>query len=326
MLLRILLGAVLAFGTVVDLHAAEFTFKLGWATADHPSDLYAVGAREFKTRIEAASNGRIEIQLFPNRQIGDEKELLEGVRFGTVDAAMITNGILATVVTGYQVNDLPFIYANETQAHRVLDGPIGQELAKQLASRGVILLGSMEGGFRHMLNNVRPVNVPLDLKGVKYRVQQSPVFIEMFSSLGGSAVPMAWGETFTALQQGTIDGFEFPVPFVLSLKMYEVTKFLSLTNHIYGVVGLTISKRAFDRLPPDLRDLVVKTGAEATRAQRTQSAAIVEASTKELLAKGMKINAVSDLAPFRAAVRPVYERFRGSIGTAVLEDTLKAVQ
>lgn len=323
---NLIAAACLSAAFAAPALSAEFTMRLGWVTADHPSDLYAIGAREFKTRLEKASNGRIEVQLFPNRQLGDEKELLEGVRFGTIDAAMIVNGVLATVVPSLQINDLPFIYSSEQQAHRVLDGPIGQELAKQLAGRNIIVLGFMEGGFRHMLNNVRPVNSPADVKGVKYRVQQSPVFIDMFNNLGGSAIPMAWGETFTALQQGTIDGIEMPIAFVLSGKFYEVTKFLSLTNHIYNVVALTVSKRAFDRLPPELRDIVVKAGAEATTAQRGQSSSITASAREELVAKGMKINAVEDLTPFRTAVKPVYERFRGNIGPQLLDDALKTLQ
>ena len=322
------IAAVLLSATVAGAPArsAEVTLRLGWVTADHPSDLYAIGAHEFKARLEKASNGRIEVQLYPNRQLGDEKELLEGVRFGTIDAALIVNGILATVVPSLQINDLPFMYSNEQQAHRVLDGPIGQDLAKQLGARNVVVLGFMEGGFRHMLNNVRPVNTPADVKGVKYRVQQSPVFIEMFNSLGGSAIPMAWGETFTALQQGTIDGIEMPIAFVLSGKFYEVTKYLSLTNHIYNVVALTVSKRAFDRLPADLREMVVKAGAEATSAQRNQSSSITASAREELVAKGMKINVVENPVPFRAAVKPVYERFRPSIGPAILDEALKTVQ
>src|SRR5690606_10911150 len=142
------------------------------------------------------------------------------------------------------------------QAHKVLDGPIGEQLAKKLAAKGVYVLGFMEGGFRNMINNRKPVAEPADVSGVKYRVMQNPVFIDMFSSLGGSAVPMAWGETFTAVQQGTIDGLEIPIAVINANKFNEVTKYLSLTNHTYSAIPLLVSKRSFDKLPDDLKKIV----------------------------------------------------------------------
>ena len=206
------------------------------------------------------SGGRIEVQLYPNRQLGDEKPMLEGMRLGTVDAGVITNAVIAQIEPAFQLNDLPFLYENEAQAQRVLDGPVGQKLAAKLETKGVKLLGWMEGGFRNMINNVRPVEKPEDVKGVKYRVMQNPVFIGMFSSLGGNAVPMAWGETFTAVQQGAIDGLEIPLAVIEQNKYAEVTKYLSITNHTYSAIPLLMAKRAFDKLPDDLKKVVIDSG------------------------------------------------------------------
>lgn len=192
--------AALAMPALAQGKAA--TLKIGWTSTDSAQDPYGIGAKLFKEKVEALVPGQVQVSLFPNRQIGDEKELLEGMRFGTVDMGVITNAVIANLETGFQVNDLPFLYADEAQARRVLDGPVGQELKDRLAKKGVIALGFMEGGFRSMLNNVRPVVNPEDVKGVKYRVMQNPVFIDMFASLGGNAIPMAWGEVFTAVQQG----------------------------------------------------------------------------------------------------------------------------
>ena len=168
-------------------------------------------APQIKKELEARSNGRIDVQLFPNRQLGDEKPMIEGMRLGTVDAGVITNAVIAQIEPAFQLNDLPFLFESEPQAQKVLDGPVGQRLQKKLEAKGVVLVGFLEGGFRSMINNVRPVEKPEDVQGVKYRVMQNPVYIGMFSSLGGYAVPMAWGETFTAVQQGTIDGLEIPL-------------------------------------------------------------------------------------------------------------------
>jgi tripartite ATP-independent transporter DctP family solute receptor len=320
------LMAGLAFSALPALAQQKTVIKLGWTTSDGAQDPYAVGARAFKQRLEPASGGRLEVQLFPNRQLGDEKPMLEGMRLGTVDAGIITNAVIAQIEPAFQLNDLPFLFESEAQARRVLDGPVGQKMAAKLDAKGIKLLGWMEGGFRNMINNVRPVEKPEDVKGVKYRVMQNPVFIGMFSSLGGNAVPMAWGETFTAVQQGAIDGLEIPLAVIEQNKYFEVTKFLSLTNHTYSAIPLLMAKRAYDRLPDDLKKAVTEAGKSATQAQREA----VAASAAEVIAKleksGMKINKVPDFKPFRASVQGVYEQFKGSIGPDLMQEALAAVQ
>lgn len=315
----------LAFGGSA-LAQQKHVIKIGWVTPDSPQDPYATGARTFKQAVERQSNGRIEVQLFPNRQLGDEKPMLEGIRFGTVDAAVITNAVVAQIEPAFQVNDLPFLFGSEAQAHKVLDGKVGQTLTKKLESKGVVALGYMEGGFRHMINNVRPVSRPEDVKGVKYRVMQNPVYIDMFSSMGGNAVPMAWGETFTAVQQGTIDGLEIPIAVIDSSKYNEVTKFLSLTNHTYSMIALLISKKSLDKLPKDLQEVVREAGRTAVGAQRQAAGANARQLVDTLAKKGMKVNPVGDIAPFRASVKPVYDKFTPSIGKELMGEVMAAVK
>jgi tripartite ATP-independent transporter DctP family solute receptor len=304
----------------------KVVIKLGWTTSDGPRDPYAVGARAFKSALERDTKGSVEVQFYPNRQLGDERQMIEGMRFGTVDAGIITNAVIAQIEPAFQVNDLPFLFANEAQAHKVLDGPVGSELAKRLAAKGVIVLGYMEGGFRSMINNKRPVNMPADVQGVKYRVMQNPIYIDMFNSLGGAAVPMAWGEAFTAVQQGTIDGLEIPVAVIDGSKYYEVTKYLSMTNHTYSMNGLLISKRTYDKLSPEQRNAVQAAGKTATAIQRQVAAADVKTILVELEKKGMKVNAVNDVNAFRKSVTPVYDKFRKSDVGPLLDKVLAAVK
>jgi tripartite ATP-independent transporter DctP family solute receptor len=320
------LGISLAAAHGPALAQQKTVVKFGWTSSAGETDPYAVGAREFKKAVEAGSKGRIEVQLFPNRQLGDEKPMLEGMRLGTVDAGAITNAVIAQIEPAFQLNDLPFLFANEAQAQKVLDGPVGRKLAAKLEKKGVLLLGFFEGGFRNMINNVRPVEKPEDVQGVKYRVMQNPVYIGMFSSLGGNAVPMAWGETFTAVQQGTIDGLEIPLAVIDQNKYFEVTKYLSLTNHTYSAIGLVVSKRSFDRLPADLKKVVRDSGAAAVRAQRAVSAQTAKAVLASLESKGMKINRVKDVKPFRAAVQEVYADVKGAIGEDLMKEALAAVK
>jgi len=321
----LVLGAALAQSPA--LAQQKSIIKFGWTSSTGETDPYAVGAREFKKAVEAGSKGRIEVQLFPNRQLGDEKPMIEGMRLGTVDAGAITNAVIAQIEPAFQLNDLPFLFENEPQAQKVLDGPVGRKLAAKLEKKGVLLLGFFEGGFRSMINNVRPVEKPEDVQGVKYRVMQNPVYIGMFSSLGGNAVPMAWGETFTAVQQGTIDGLEIPLAVIDQNKYFEVTKYLSLTNHTYSAIGLVVSKRTFDRLPADLKKVVMDSGATAIKAQRAASAKASKEVLASLEAKGMKINHVKDVKPFRAAVQKVYTDVRGTLGDeSLMAEALAAVK
>lgn len=300
--------------------------RIGWTSGDGAQDPYAVGARAFKAALEQRVGERLDVQLFPNRALGDEGPMLDGMRLGTVDMGVITNAVIAQVEPAFQLCDMPFLFGSEEQGHRVLDGAIGQQLKARLEARGVVPLGYMEGGFRHMINNVRPITRPEDLRGIKFRVLQSPIYIEMYRALGGNAVPMAWGETFTAVQQGAIDGLEIPLGVIDQNKYYEVTKYLSLTGHIYSMIGLLIAKRSLDRLPAEVRLAVVEAGAEATRAQRAANAEATKGFRDSLARQGMQVNDVVDKTAFRRGVLPMYESFRGQIGSDLVRDALAAVQ
>jgi tripartite ATP-independent transporter DctP family solute receptor len=324
---RGLATAAALLATPVVLRAQpKSILRIGWTSGDGAQDPYAVGAREFQKALGARVGERIEVQLYPNRAIGDERPLVDGMRLGTVDMGVITNAVIAQVEPAFQVNDMPFLFSSEAQGHRVLDGVVGTQLRQRLEAKGIVPLGYMEGGFRHMINNVRPIVTPADLRGIKFRVLQSPIYIEMYRSLGGNAVPMAWGETFTAVQQGAIDGLEVPLGIIEQNKYFEVTKYLSLTGHIYSMIGLLIAKRSLDKLPADLKAAVIEAGAEATRAQRAANAA-AQAIFRDSLAKnGMQVNEVPDKAAFRRGVMPMYESFRGQIGTDIIKEALAAVQ
>ena len=319
-------GALFATATLFGTaNAAEIELKLAWLTADSETDPYAITAHAFKKELEAALPGRVEVALFPNRQLGDDKEILEGLQFGTIDLGIITNAVVANLEPAYQLVDLPFLFGSTEQAHEVLDGPVGQELASKLIDDGVLSLGAAEGGFRNMINNTRPVRTPADVAGVKYRTMQNPVFIEMFSALGGSPVPMAWGEVFTAMQQGTVDGLEIPASVVNSNNFAEVTKYLSFTRHTYSAIHLLMSKRNFDRLPEDVQQAVLDAGEAAIKAQRIAVAEGERDVIAALTEAGMEINDIENVGAFRAEVTSVYERFEDSIGKDLLDRALSAV-
>lgn len=325
---RVLLAAATAIGvmaTAPAADAADVTIRIGWATTDNANDAYRYAAHQLAAALEKSAPGRFQLSFFPNRQLGDEKELLQGMQLGTVDAALVTSTVVSNVEPAFLINDLPFLYASAAQAHSILDGPLGKELADRLAKKNVVTLGFCESGFRNMVNNVRPVTEPKDVEGVKYRVIESPIFIGMFRSLGGTAVPMAWGDTFTGMQQKTIDGLEVPTWAIAAAKFNEVAKYLSVTQHVYTATLLGISSRAFGRLSDADKKLVLDAGQTACVEQRKFNAAEEEKNIADLKAKGMAINAVKDPAAFRSKMRPVYDEYRPKIGGDLMDRWLVAV-
>lgn len=324
---RSLVGA-LAVGTVMVSGAAQaqdINLRLAWLSADSPNDPYAITANVFRDEIEKALPGRVSVSLFPNRQLGDDREILEGMQFGTIDMGVITNAVVANIESSYQVLDLPFLFGSAEQAHAFLDGPLGQELADNLSRKQVVSLGAAEGGFRNMINNAKPVKTPADVAGVKYRTMQNPVFIDMFNSLGGSPVPMPWGEVFTAMQQGTVDGLEIPSAVVAANKFSEVTRYLSQTRHTYSAIHLLMSETTYNRLPEDVRQVVSDAAKRAIATQRKTVGEQEREIIASLEAAGMEINEIEDVAPFREAVQEVYTNFEGSIGADFLARALQAV-
>jgi len=305
--------------------AGPITIRFGWCTSAGPTDPYAIAARQFKKALDEFAPGQFDVQLFPNRQLGDEKEMLEGLSFGTIDMAVITNSPISRIAPPFQINDMPFIYASEEQAYKVLDGPIGQELLKTLEKKNIIGLAFAEGGFRQMINNVRPIYLPKDVAGIKWRVMPNPVYIEMFRALGGNAVPMPWGEVFTAVQQGTVDGLEIPIAVIYNNGYYEVCKYLSLTNHTYSALGILISKRTYNKLTPEQREAVRKAARKAAQEERRMNRQNVAKLIDKLKAKGMKVNQVKDFSAFRKKVKHVYDKFRSSIGEKLFERVLAEV-
>lgn len=316
----LLLAGLSAFGQASAQE--KFTIKMGWVTSDSPDDPYAIGAHAFKEMVESKSSGRIEVTLFPNRQLGDELRLLEGVRFGTVDGGVIINSVVAQLEPSYQVHELPFVYATSADARRVLDGPIGEKMAAKLAAKGVILVGSIEGGYRVMLNNKRPLKTPTDMHDIKFRVMQNPLFVDMFTRFGGNPIPLPIGETFIAVQQGTVGGIDIATPFIEPNKWNEVFRYVSNTNHTYSAAHLVVSKRILERMPKDLQAVVMDSGRAAAQKQREVYAGLIEKTNDVLKSKGMQINEVTDVAAWRDTVKPIYDKFRDVVGKEILDEVL----
>ncbi|MBZ9556523.1 MULTISPECIES: TRAP transporter substrate-binding protein [unclassified Modicisalibacter] len=322
---RSLFSGLIMAGTlaITSQALAATTIRLGWTTADSDVDPYAITAHYFAEELDKAAPDEFEVKFFPNHQLGDDTEMLQGMQLGILDAGVITGTQISTLDTAFQLNDLPFLYANSEQAHEVLDGEIGQALMDRLDAQGIVGLGFAEAGFRNTINNVRAIQTPDDFDGIKLRVQPSDLYIASFRALGANPTPLAWSEAFTAVQQGTVDGLEIPLPVIYANKYPEVTKYLSLTQHTYNALGLLISKQTFKSLSADQQATVRQAAQKAIARQRETVASNNDKILDQIENQGMQVNRVENVAAFRDKVKPVYEEYRDKIGSDLLDRALQ---
>jgi len=277
------------------------------------------GFEEFKKGIEAETRSAVDVQIFPSAQLGSEQEATQMVKLGLIAASASTlAGGLATSVPEAELFNLPFIFIDLDNCYRVIDGPIGQDLARVIERKlHCIVLGYWFSGIRNVWNSKRPVRVPSDLKGIKIRVMASPILIETFNTLGAQATPMAFGELYSALQTRVVDGGETDYLDLLYERFYEVTKYVSLTHHMYVVTALIFSRKVYDTLPADVQAAVLKAGRASVEVERAAVALLSASALEELKTRGLQFIDV-DRAPFRAKVQSVYENNADRVGGMAL--------
>lgn len=255
----------LVFGST-GLSTAAVTIKVGHVQP--VTDVVHLQWVFFKEQIEKRSNGEIIIDIYPNGELGFERELTEAVQMGELPMTTSTTSPLASFVPDLLILDVPFSWNNRKEVWGALDGELGAHLEKQLKAKGFQPLGMIENGFRNVTNNKRPIEKPEDLKGVKLRTMENPIHLAAWRALGANPTPMSYGEVFTALQQGTIDGQENPYAQIYHMKFYEVQKYLSTTQHMYSVYVNFMNKAYFDKLSPAHQKLVLEVGREQALYQR----------------------------------------------------------
>jgi len=301
--------AAAASGDVIQL-------KLGHGqTEAHP---YHLGAQKFADLVKEYSNGTIEVTIYPNATLGAERDMVEGVSMGTVDMTITTNAPLTNFDSSFNVFEFPFLFETEEEAHKVLDSEFGANLMKGLESQNIKGLAFFENGFRNMTNNKHEIKTVDDLKGLKIRTMESEIHIASFKAMGANPTPMAWGEVYTALQQGTIDGQENPAMAIVDGKIYEVNKYLSKTGHFYSPAELLLSNDKFEAMTPEQQEAVLKAAAEACEYQRQQAYEFNVGKLDTLKDNGMIITEV-DKSSFREACQAVYDQYDADYGEAIRE-------
>ena len=309
----------LAFSTAGQAQVNEHTFRISIAGAAGPPSV--MGAEKWAELVKQKSGGKMTLKVFADGVLGGDVQALSAVQGGTIDFTSMNSGILQTQVKQFAIFDFPFMFENGKEADVILDGPFGKKLADLLPARGLINLAYWELGFRELTNSKRSIVKAEDLSGLKVRVIQSPIYIETFNALGANAVPMPFTEVYTAMEQKIIDGHENPFAVIETSKLYEVQKYLTVSNHIYNPQSVLASKKKWDALTKDEQAILTSTMAEATKWQRQNSRELAEKSLNNLK-KSMTVNVLSaeEIAKIRVKIKPVIEKFSANVGPELVAE------
>ena len=303
---------------------AQTEVKIGYALAENSH--YGVAAKAWAESVEQATNGMLKFRQFPSSALGGERETVEGLQLGTIEAVIVSTGTLSNFVPAVGVTDIPFLFRDLKHARDVLDGPIGQEILTQFDERGMVALAWGEQGFRHVTNNRHPINTPADLAGLKLRTMENPVHITAFTTLGAAPTPMAWPEVIGALQQGTIDGQENPLSVIVSANLHEVQKFLTLSGHVYSPAMLLVSKAFFDKLSDAEKAAMREGAAKGVTAMRGFVDDVEKTGVETLKERGMQINelSVEQKAAFQSSLQAAYQQYYDKYGKELVDSIIAA--
>jgi tripartite ATP-independent transporter DctP family solute receptor len=286
---------------------------------EHPQ---ALGAKRFAELVAQKSGNKISVKLFPGGSLGGDLQTVSALQGGTVEMTVLNAGILSAQVKEFAAFDLPFLFSDGREADAVADGPFGKGLLAKLADKNLVGLGYWELGFRNLTNSKRAVTKLEDIAGLKLRVIQSPLYIDLFNTLGANATPMPFPELYPALEQKAVDGQENPVSTIRSSKFAEVQKYLTLSRHIYNPQALIVSKKFWDGLSPAEKKIFGDAAAEATQYQRELSRSQEAAALDDLKKAGMQVSEFSpaEMAKVRDKVKPVIEKYSASVGEATVKE------
>ncbi len=278
----------------------------------------------FSEELAKRSGGKLKLKGFGDASLGSDIQMQNALIGGAQEMMVGSTATLVGIVKDFGVYDLPFLFNDEKEADAVLDGPFGQKLIASLNEKGLVGLVYWENGFRNLTNSKRPVTKIEDLNGIKLRVMQNPVYIDMFNRFGANAVPLAFSELFTALETGTVDGQENPVTTILSSKFYEVQGYMTISKHVYSPWIVLASKRWFDGLSADERKILQEAAIASRDFERKDSREATTQSLALLKEKGMKINELStaELGRMREMVKPAFDKYAADGGA----DLLKGLQ
>jgi len=316
--------AVLAM-TTAGAQVKERTLKFAFQNqTGHPQ---AQGAQKFADLVAQKSGNKITVKLFPGGSLGGDLQTVSALQGGTVEMTVLNAGILTAQVKEFAAYDFPFLFNNGQEADAVTDGPFGQKLMEKLEEKGLHGLGYWDLGFRNVTNSKRPIAKADDIAGLKIRVIQSPIYIDLFNTLGANATPLPFPELYPALDQKAVDGQENPNTVILSSKFAEVQKYLTQTRHIYNPQALIVSKKTWDGMSAEEKKIITDAATEATAYQRQASRGAADSALEALKTAGMTVTELppAEMAKLREKVKPVIEKYTASVGDATVKELMAEI-
>ena len=317
-----LLGAFLVAGATGAVAADIKDRTIKYAVIYDLKHPHGLGAQKFADLVAQHSGNKIKVKIYPNATLGGEVAIISSIQGGTVEMSAMATSQLVGVIKDFAALDLPFLFNNEREVDRVVDGPVGKAFLDKLPEKNLIGLSWFEHGFRNLTNSKRPVQKLEDIQGLKVRVEQNAVAIDTWTTLGANAVPMPFPELYTALEQKAVDGQENPYSTVDSAKFYEVQKYLSVTKHKYSPLVLIFSKKFWDQLSGDEKKVLQDAAQEAAVYQRKANRDLNAKYLESLKKAGMQVNEIpaAEVDRMRAKVQPVVDKFSKQIGGTLVKD------
>jgi tripartite ATP-independent transporter DctP family solute receptor len=326
--LRISAAALGTAGLGLARSAAAEDKMVFKASDVHPPGYPTVVAVEsMGKKLEAATKGRLSVQMYPSMQLGGEKEAIEQAQVGAIQLARVSVGALGPVIDDLNVFNLPFLFRDTAHMEKVIDGAVGKQLLDKVTDNPnthLVALCLMDAGARNMYDTKRPITSIADLKGMKVRVMGNPMFVDMMNDLGGNGVPMGYDQVFSALQTGVVDGAENNPPSYVFDNHYQVAKYYTLTEHLIVPEMLVFSRPTWDKLSKDDQALLLKVGREAQLEERTLWQAKEKEAYDKMEQAGIKVVKIADKKPFQDAVKPVWDKYGAKYAELIKQ--IQAVQ
>tara|TARA_R110002020_G_scaffold19062_2_gene66277 strand:+ start:4085 stop:5071 length:987 start_codon:yes stop_codon:yes gene_type:complete len=321
-LMKTLTGVLLATAAMVmTATACETTLK---SSDTHPDGYPTVEAvKAMGKMLEERTGGKLCVEVYHSAQLGEEKDTIEQTQFGAIDLNRVSLGPFNNIIEETQVPSLPYIFRSVDHMHKVMDGPIGQEILDAFAAHDLIGLAFYDGGSRSFYNSEKPITSMEDLKGMKFRVMQSDMFVDMVSALGANATPLPYGEVYSSIQTGVIDGAENNWPSYDTSGHFEVAKYYTLDQHLIVPEVLVMSKKSWDKLSAEEQEAVRQAAKDSVPLMRELWVAQEKKSEDKVRAAGVEIVTDIDKTPFIEAMKPVYEKY---VKSEKLKDMVSRIQ
>ncbi len=310
-IVRSLLRTTAIAAAVLCVAASSSAFAKNWRgwNVHAPGYPNTVALEDFAKAVGDKTGGDLTMKVYNNATLGDQSDAIEQVRNGALDFANFNLGPMGPIVPMTNVVSLPFLFSGVEQMHHVMDGPIGQKFSDAMAAKGLVALSWFDSGSRSIFNNEHPIKTPADVKGMKVRVMNNQLYVDMMAALGGNATPLPMGEVYQSLKTGVVDGAENNYPTYDEYNLYQVAKYFSTTNHLIIPECLCVSKSSWDKLDAKTQGIVKQAAVDAAVEQRKLWAEASEKSKEAAIKGGAQVNVITDLKPFQDAMKPVYEKF-----------------